>query len=361
MRSRVMYRAAVLAACTALAIAGTVSADSLAADGDAVTAGAQGTIDVGTVAPGAELSLPVAFLLTCTGTSHLDPGQSVSVALLAATVPDGGAASATTVSFTTPPGWPADGQTCATPAQEWATPPATLDITAPSAVGGAYEYEFLFRVTSSSLAGILSFVEVLIQLSVGVDEPPVLDLPADVSVLTADPAGARVTFTVGATDVEDDPDPTVDCAPPSGSWFPVGTTTVECAATDSAGQRTTGWFSVNVVHEAPVAVVFEAPIPQGLRRVVPAGRTIPLKVRLERGGEPVTVGRVDAVGGGCIGGQRAAPTELTFAGGRWTAMLRGAALLGCDRVDVRLDGRVVGGFDVTPVEPSSLGVVRTAG
>ena len=170
-----------------------------------------------------------------------------------------------------------------------------------------------------------------------------------------------MTFAVSATDAEDDADPSVGCAPPSGSWFPVGTTTVECSATDSAGQPSTGTFSVSVVLEAPVAVAFEAPIPQGLRRVVPAGRTLPLKVHLARGGEAVTIGRVEAVGSGCVGTERAAPNELTFSGGRWTGILRVAGLQGCDRVDVRLDGRVVGGFDLAPVQPSPLRNGRTAG
>jgi hypothetical protein len=361
MRSRVLGRAAALAAAVSLAVAGGASADSLAADGDSLAVGAQGTIDVGVVAPGTELGLPVAFLLTCTGTNHLDADQVVSVALVAATVPDGGAAGATGVSFPTPPGWPADEQGCASPTQVWTTPTAMLTITAPAAAGGPYAYDLLFRVSSaSSLAGISTYVEAHVVLSVGTDEPPVLHLPGDVSVVTADPAGAQVTFVVGATDGEDDVDPAVVCAPPSGSWFPVGTTAVECAATDSAGQRVTGSFSVSVVLDAPVTAVLEAPIPQGLRRVVPAGRTLPLKVRLEQSGELVTAGRVDAVGSGCTGTQRTAPTELTISGGRWTALLRVAALNGCDRVDVRLDGRVVGGFALAAFDPSSQGVDRTS-
>nr|WSX76366.1 HYR domain-containing protein [Streptomyces sp. NBC_00899] len=46
--------------------------------------------------------------------------------------------------------------------------------------------------------------------------------------------GARVRYTATATDAVDGPLP-VSCTPASGSLFPLGTTTVTCTATDSAG------------------------------------------------------------------------------------------------------------------------------
>ena len=36
------------------------------------------------------------------------------------------------------------------------------------------------------------------------------------------------------------------CTPPSGSLFPLGTTTVNCTATDAAGNTATGAFKVKV-------------------------------------------------------------------------------------------------------------------
>ena len=41
--------------------------------------------------------------------------------------------------------------------------------------------------------------------------------------------------------------PTVSCAPPSGSSFPVGTTTVTCVATDGVGLTATTTFKINVI------------------------------------------------------------------------------------------------------------------
>ncbi len=43
-----------------------------------------------------------------------------------------------------------------------------------------------------------------------------------------------------------DPSPTVSCTPPSGSMFPIGSTTVTCTATDANGNTSTGTFDVVV-------------------------------------------------------------------------------------------------------------------
>ena len=72
--------------------------------------------------------------------------------------------------------------------------------------------------------------------------PPVLTVPADITVLY----GATVTFEATATDNADD-DLVVNCIPPSGTVFPLGTTTVNCTATDDAGLTDSGSFTVNVV------------------------------------------------------------------------------------------------------------------
>jgi len=76
--------------------------------------------------------------------------------------------------------------------------------------------------------------------------PPTLVLPAPISVMASGSSGAAVTYTASATD-DTDPAPTVSCAPPSGSLFPIGTTTVTCTATDATGHSSTGSFTVTVV------------------------------------------------------------------------------------------------------------------
>ena len=70
--------------------------------------------------------------------------------------------------------------------------------------------------------------------------PPVLNLPPNIT--TTNPV---VTYTVTATDAID-PSPTVSCTPPSGSTFAVGPSTVDCRATDAAGNVAHGSFTVTV-------------------------------------------------------------------------------------------------------------------
>ncbi len=86
----------------------------------------------------------------------------------------------------------------------------------------------------------------------GPDEtPPLLSCPSQVIVREASdgPPGRVVHFTVTATDTCD-PSPSIVCDPPSGSFFPRGTTLVTCTATDASGNES--------VHEFPVTVQYRA-------------------------------------------------------------------------------------------------------
>ena len=83
-------------------------------------------------------------------------------------------------------------------------------------------------------------------VSVGDTTPPVLRLPADITVTATSRLGARVSYVATATD-NVDPHPTVACVPPSGAQFPLGTTKVLCTATDASGNQGKGSFQVRVV------------------------------------------------------------------------------------------------------------------
>ena len=74
---------------------------------------------------------------------------------------------------------------------------------------------------------------------------PVLSLPGPITVAATGPNGAVVTYTATATDLIDGTVP-VSCTPPSGSVFPIGTTTVHCNAVDSVGNTASGSFTVTV-------------------------------------------------------------------------------------------------------------------
>lgn len=62
-----------------------------------------------------------------------------------------------------------------------------------------------------------------------------------------------ISYTVTATD-NVDPNPALNCAPPSGATFPVGTTTVVCTASDSSGNTSPATFNVIVL--APLTYKF---------------------------------------------------------------------------------------------------------
>jgi hypothetical protein len=74
---------------------------------------------------------------------------------------------------------------------------------------------------------------------------PVLKLPNDMTIEATSPTGATVTYSVAATD-QVDPTVPVSCNPTSAGNFPLGTTTVDCSATDDAGNQATGSFRITV-------------------------------------------------------------------------------------------------------------------
>jgi hypothetical protein len=85
-----------------------------------------------------------------------------------------------------------------------------------------------------------------LQVNVTSNDPPVINCPANV-VKPTDPTkcSAVVTFTATASD-DCDGAITPLCAPPSGSTFSKGTTTVTCTAADTSSQSTSCSFTVTV-------------------------------------------------------------------------------------------------------------------
>lgn len=74
---------------------------------------------------------------------------------------------------------------------------------------------------------------------------PKLTLPADITKEATGPNGNEVTYSASATDAVD-PSVAVSCTPNSGSMFAIDTTTVNCEATDAAGNKATGSFTIKV-------------------------------------------------------------------------------------------------------------------
>ncbi len=84
--------------------------------------------------------------------------------------------------------------------------------------------------------------------------PPTLTLPSDITAEATGPTGAAVTFSVSATDLVDGSRP-VTCDHLSGSTFPLGSTTVQCTATDTHNNTAHGSFTVIVQDTTPPTIV----------------------------------------------------------------------------------------------------------
>src|SRR5215218_4697165 len=74
---------------------------------------------------------------------------------------------------------------------------------------------------------------------------PELTLPGNITEEATGPNGAAVSFNATASDAVDG-NVDVTCDPASGSTFALGTTTVDCSATDAANNTATGSFTVKV-------------------------------------------------------------------------------------------------------------------
>lgn len=114
--------------------------------------------------------------------------------------------------------------------------------------------------------------------------PPSLSLPANISVTATSPAGAAVTYAATASDLVDG-SVTVTCTPPSGSTFAIGTTTVNCSASDSRDNTATGSFQVQVTAEPE-----PPPNPNDITAEAtgPDGAVVTFDPGLDSGGRPVT-------------------------------------------------------------------------
>jgi hypothetical protein len=93
--------------------------------------------------------------------------------------------------------------------------------------------------------------------------PPALTLPGSITAEATGPSGAAVTFTVSANDLVDGSRP-VTCDHLSGSTFPLGTTTVQCTATDTHNNTAHGSFTVLVQDTTPPTIVSITASPSNL-------------------------------------------------------------------------------------------------
>jgi hypothetical protein len=280
MHNQRIRRAIVLAVAGVLLAAAAVFADTIKADGDVLTTNIDSIVYLGPVLPGTVLHRDVAFQLDCGGTKHVDANQSVTLTLGSRTVPVGGDASATSAVID-PPGssWPVDGTGCplfgtslrsATNSHVTITAPMTLGV------GKLYTLNYLRTLSPTASTDVGTFsgsTNVSFSLDVVPNTPPVLQLPANMTVEGTATGGATVSYAATAVDAEDDPDPTPTCTPASGTFFSLGTTTVNCTVADSAGAPASGSFTVTVVDTTP-PTMSAMPADQSLVTNDPGGATV---------------------------------------------------------------------------------------
>ena len=116
-----------------------------------------------------------------------------------------------------------------------ATVTLTLTNITPAQNGNAYRAVFTNSAGSTTTTAATLTVYSL----------PVLTLPANITVPATGKTGATVIYSATANDAVDGALTPV-CAPPSGSTFPIGVTTVTGAATNAGGLTATGSFTVTV-------------------------------------------------------------------------------------------------------------------
>ena len=188
--------------------------------------------------------------------------------------------------------------------------------------------------------------------------PTLVGVPADITLTTSNPAGATLTYTKPDANDAVDPSPSVFCSPASGSTIPVGTTTVNCTATDAAGNHSAASFTATVTLTSSItwSADWSQPLPSDdTPFVVNGNRSLPIKVRILANGVEQTNGNAVVSVVGCDGGT---PVELVldFENGRWTGKFDTSRLpgAGCYRVTVSLDGNAAGSFrlDLRGADPS---------
>jgi hypothetical protein len=103
---------------------------------------------------------------------------------------------------------------------------------------------------------VCGLIALVLPLAALADSPPVITVPADMTVEAQNFSGAAVTYTASAVDDNGEP-VQVTCNPPSGSVFGFGATTVTCTAR-AHGESATKRFKVTVVDTRPPAITVPA-------------------------------------------------------------------------------------------------------
>ena len=287
MNHRPLRAAIALSLSSLLAFAGAVSADIAPADGDVATAEVDPIAYLEPLAPGEVRSVEIGIVLTCTSTSHVDAGQTVTAIIDSWTAQSDGTILSVTDGTVTPSDrWPDDGASCPIPAPvSYAGTPSVVTLRAPTETG-TWTYSLMYHRTiepfglnDPTAIRQLTAIDIVFDVVLTPpNTPPTLTLP---TVASGEPVEADTTggwaadwAGLGATDAEDATPPTPTCTPVAGTVLGVGTTTsVTCSVTDGGGLETTGTFDVSVVDRTDPTLT-ALPADQNLTTSDPTGTTL---------------------------------------------------------------------------------------
>ncbi len=228
--------------------AGPAHADNLVGDGDGVTPVVGNSVGFGDVCTGAStVTKDVLLAIQRTSNSATNTfANGTNVALSVVSAPSGLTVGLPTTPRIALPGtWAGAAQNTMSAATVKAS--VQLSTAAPRAYGSSDV--ITFRATGTAVSGGTLSKETTVPVTGRVSScdttAPTLHLPGATTVEATGAAGAVVPYTASASDANPS-SPAVACTPPSGSTFRLGTTTVQCSATDAAGNRATGSFTVTV-------------------------------------------------------------------------------------------------------------------
>jgi hypothetical protein len=183
------------------------------------------------------------------------------------------------------------------------TPPTATDAVDPSpnvscnpSSGSTFQVgNTTVSCTASDSSGNTSAAGTFLVNVVDTFAPSFTGMPGNMNVNATGPGGASVSYTPpGATD-NVDPSPNVSCSPAPGSTFPLGTTNVDCTASDSSGNQASGGFAVTVADSA--APTLTTPGNQTAEATGPSGATVGFSVTASDNVDPnPTVNCVPASG-----------------------------------------------------------------
>ena len=285
MNHRPLRSAIALSLGALIAFAGTAAADTARADGNVLTPVVDAVVTLDPFAPGEVRSVDVGIVLTCTGTSHVDPGQTVTAIIDSWISPEDGAVLSATDGTVgpAPADWTPDGVACPLPARMFYTgTPSVVTLRAPTKLGTGYRFSLMYHRTiqpfgADDPGAIRQLTAIEILLDVVANTPPTLTLPtvATGGTVEADTTGGWTADWAGlvAADAEDVPAPTPTCTPAAGTVLPLGTTGVTCWVTDSGGLSAGATFGVTVADTTDPTLT-GLPADQSLTTGDPSGTTL---------------------------------------------------------------------------------------